>query len=150
MISKILVPVDGSRHANAAVEWASDLAVKFQARLLLLNVVIESGSGVVPDEYRDYAKIERAEVTDWDLLESLARKIVSAAERRARSRGASAVETAVEFGDPAAVILEQSKKFAADLIVMGRRGLGPLPGLFLGSVSSKVLHLADCACLTVK
>ena len=146
MISKILVPVDGSRHANAAVEWASDLAVKFQARLMLLNVVIESGSGLVPDEYREYAKIERAEVTDWDLLESLARKIVGAAERRARSRGASAVE----FGDPAAVILEQSKKFAADLIVMGRRGLGPLPGLFLGSVSSKVLHLADCACLTVK
>ena len=37
-----------------------------------------------------------------------------------------------------------------DLIVMGRRGLGDLGGLLMGSVSHKVCHLADCACLTVK
>lgn len=150
MISNILVPVDGSEHADAAVDWASDLAGKYQARLLLLHVVTERGSGLVPEEFREYAKIERAEVTDWDVLESVAQQIVNAAEQRARSRGAGAVETAVEAGNPAEVILERSKKFGADLIVMGRRGLGPLPSLFLGSVSSKVLHLADCACLTVK
>jgi nucleotide-binding universal stress UspA family protein len=150
MISSILVPVDGSAHAEAAVDWASDLASKYQARLLLLHVVAERGSGTVPDELREYARVERVEVTDWDLLESVARRIVDAAERRARSRGASSVHTAVEAGHSAEVILGQSKRCAADLIVMGRRGLGPLPGLFLGSVSSKVLHLAECACLTVK
>lgn len=150
MISKILVPVDGSAHANVAVDWASDLANKYGARLLLLHVLTERGSGVVPEELREYAKIERTEVTDWDLLESAARQILNAAEKRARTRTANSIETHVEIGHPAAVILERARNFGADLIVMGRRGLGPLPGLVLGSVSSKVLHLADCACLTVK
>jgi nucleotide-binding universal stress UspA family protein len=150
MISNILVPVDGSAHASAAVDWASDLASKYQARLLLLHIVTERGSGMVPEELREYAKIERTDVTDWDVLESVARQILDAAEARARTRGAKLVESAIEAGHPAEIILERSKKFGADLIVMGRRGLGPLPSLFLGSVSNKVLQLADCACLTVK
>jgi nucleotide-binding universal stress UspA family protein len=150
MIRKIVVPVDGSVHASLAVDWASNLAVKYQAQILLLNVLMERGSGTVPEELREYAKLERVEVTDWDIIESVGQRIVHAAEQRARSHGASAIETAVAVGNPAAVILDRSKKFGADLIVMGRRGLGPLPGLLLGSVSSKVLHLADCACLTLR
>jgi nucleotide-binding universal stress UspA family protein len=150
MIRNIVVPVDGSMHSDAAVDWASEIAAKFDARLLLLHVVTERGSGLVPEELREFAKIERVDVTDWDIMESVARRIVDAAERRARGRGAKAVETAVAAGSPAEVILDQSKKFGANLIVMGRRGLGRLPGLLLGSVSSKIVHLAECACLTVK
>jgi nucleotide-binding universal stress UspA family protein len=116
----------------------------------LLHVVTERGAGLVPEELREYAKIERAEVTDWEVFESVARQILNAAEGRARSRGAKSVESSIEAGQPAEVILERAKKLGADLIVMGRRGRGPLPSLLLGSVSSKVLQLADCACLTVK
>ena len=43
-----------------------------------------------------------------------------------------------------------SKHEKPDMIVMGRRGLSDLQGLLMGSVSHKVSHLADCACLTVK
>ena len=53
-------------------------------------------------------------------------------------------------GDPATSILRAADDEAADIIVMGRRGLGDLAGLLLGSVSHKVTHLASCACLTVK
>jgi nucleotide-binding universal stress UspA family protein len=150
MIRKIVVPVDGSVHANVAVDWACDLAIKYQAPLLLLHVITVRGSGTLPEEFREYAKMEGVEITDWDIIESEGRGIVNAAEKRAQSRGAKEIETAIAFGNPAEVILERSKKFGADLIVMGRRGLGPLPALFLGSVSSKVVHLADCACLTVR
>jgi nucleotide-binding universal stress UspA family protein len=150
MINRILVPVDGSSHAAAAVDWAGDLASKYQSRVLLLHVITERGTGVVPDELREFAKIEGMMVTDWDVLESVAGKILAAAEQRARSRGASTVETAVEVGNPAVAILERAKKFAPDLIVMGRRGLGTLPEMVLGSVSSKVLHLGECACLIVR
>jgi nucleotide-binding universal stress UspA family protein len=150
MITKILVPVDGSPHADTAVEWASALSAKFDAPLLLLHVIARWGTELSPAELRPLADVERTPVTEWDVLESLGRRIADAAAERARTRGATRIETTVELGDPAQTILEQAKTHGADLIVMGRRGLGPLPGLFLGSVSTKVLHLADCACLTVK
>ena len=55
-----------------------------------------------------------------------------------------------EEGDPARVIAEHAGLHKVDLIVMGRRGLGGLEGLLLGSVSHKVAQLAPCACLTVR
>lgn len=150
MIQTILVPVDGSTHANAAIDWAGDLAVKFQAKLIILHVVSAGRREAFPEELRDYAKLERADLAGWDLVESMAGQLVLSAEQRARARGAVAVETVIEPGNAAKVILAQASRRGADLIVMGRRGLGALPGLVLGSVSSKVLQLADCACLTVK
>jgi nucleotide-binding universal stress UspA family protein len=45
------------------------------------------------------------------------------------------------------VILETAKD--ADLVVVGKRGLNPLQRLVLGSVSSKVIHRAECDVLVV-
>jgi len=42
------------------------------------------------------------------------------------------------------------KAFGADVIVMGRRGLSDFTGFFLGSISHKVAHSADCTVVTVK
>jgi len=150
MIARILVPVDGSVHANAAVDWAADLAAKYRAGITLLHVMVKAGSGTVPEELREFARYEKITVTDRDIFEAVAEKILYAAEQRARAHGASTIETVFETGDPAAVIANFAKRLGADLIVMGRRGLGSLPGILVGSVSHKVLHLADCACLTVK
>lgn len=46
--------------------------------------------------------------------------------------------------------MAEAKRAKADLIAMGRRGLGGVKGLLLGSVSHKVSQLADCSVLTVK
>ena len=54
-----------------------------------------------------------------------------------------------EIGDPTARILETARSHDADLIVIGRRGLGPIGRLLLGSVSAKVLQLAGIPCLVV-
>ena len=150
MIKTILVPTDGSAHANAAVDWASDLAAKYDAQLILLHVVLEQRVAAFPEDLRTLAKWEKIEITDWTLAQSLAQHLVVAAATRARAHGAKHVHTLVAEGSPAKVILEQAVARKADLIVMGRRGLGGIPGLILGSISSKVLQLADCACLTVK
>jgi nucleotide-binding universal stress UspA family protein len=80
---------------------------------------------------------------------ALGERLVEDAESRAEEQGIAA-RTVVRAGDPASVILEAAKAEQADLIAMGRRGLGDLAGLLLGSVSHKVAHLAECACLTVK
>lgn len=53
-------------------------------------------------------------------------------------------------GDPTAEIIAAANDNKADVIVMGRRGIGALRGLLIGSVSHKVMQLADATCVTVQ
>jgi len=53
-------------------------------------------------------------------------------------------------GDPAEEILKAAKHYEAELIVLGARSLGTVERLVLGSVSTKVVHEADCDVLIVK
>lgn len=150
MIKTILVPTDGSEHARKAVVMGADLASKYQAKLTLLHVMRELGSGRIPESLRDYAHAENIAVTERDVLESVGGQVIREAEVLARGQGASEIRTTLEVGDPAAAILSVAKKDGADMIVMGSRGLGDLQGLLLGSVSHKVSHVSDCTCVTVK
>jgi nucleotide-binding universal stress UspA family protein len=51
---------------------------------------------------------------------------------------------------PAERLLGYAHDHGIDLIVMGRRGLGPMRGLLMGSVSVKASSLAECPVVTVK
>ncbi len=53
-------------------------------------------------------------------------------------------------GDPAEEILSTAESFGAELIVIGARSLGTVKQLVLGSVSTTVMHEADCDVLIVK
>lgn len=150
MLKTILVPTDGSPHANAAIDWAGELAARFGAGLTLLHVLPENRISSYPEEIRAFAKYEKIVMSDLEVARSLAQRVLDLAAGRARAHGASAVDTIIAEGNPAKVIVAEAARLKADLIVMGRRGLGNLEGVVLGGVSSKVLHLADCACLTVK
>jgi nucleotide-binding universal stress UspA family protein len=149
MFKSILVPVDGSTHAERATNFAANLANQYGADLILLHVLNRAGSGRVPKELEELARIEHLQVTEADMLRSVAEGILHAAEDRTLERGAKTVRTATEVGDAAKAIVAYAKDHNTDLIVMGRRGLGDLEGLLMGSVSHKVAHLATCACMTV-
>lgn len=150
MIKTILVPTDGSGHAKDAVTLAADLSQKYGAKIIVLHVMKELGSERIPDELRAYQEIEHVEVTERDLLKSVANEIVGAAAALAREKNAAEIETLIELGDPAAAILKAADSRNVDLIVMGSRGLSDLKGLLVGSVSHKVSQLSACACLMVK
>ena len=146
MIKKILVPVDGSAHSKKALEFACELAKKFESELRLLHVVqppistqtmAVGGSAVT------------TEVSREDLKE-IGRNMIEAAKQVASNHDCTKVETQIEAGLPAHHILDAAKKHDADLIVMGSRGLSDIAGLLLGSVSHKVTHLAECSCLTIR
>ena len=64
--------------------------------------------------------------------------------------GVKEVKSVFEVGSPGPALLAVAKKYDADLIVMGSRGLGPLKGLFMGSVSSYVTSHSTCPVLIVK
>ena len=151
MIKTILVAVDGSEHANKAIALASDLAKKYDARLIALHVMTQVASDRVPPELHDYQRLEHVRVTERSVLESESEQILRDAELQAQQhKGAPQVETVLRSGDAAAIILEVANDRNADLIVMGSRGLGSLKGLLLGSVSHKVGQLSQCSCMTVK
>ena len=83
-----------------------------------------------------------------ETVEAIGNLILDDAEALARSR-ATKIRRATMSGDPASCILEMANTSHASFIVMGKRGLGRLAGLLVGSVSQKVNALADCTCITV-
>ena len=173
MFKTIVCPLDGSDHANKALGLAIDLAKKYDARLLLVHVLLR---GVESAALKRFAEIEgltrtaaaelhhamgvdsRAEIAHLrdqqsissGVLVDIAEHIVGAARQEAESAGVQKVGVKVLDGDAAKRILEFAEQERADCIVMGSRGLGDIKALLLGSVSQKVTNLAPCTCIAVK
>jgi len=148
MIKNILVAVDGSTHAKKAVSYAADLAMKYDAKVHLLHVISEAK---VPEGLDKFIEVERIkDPPEKVLLKKVGDAIIEAGQEEARQKGLKDVKSSVALGDPAEKILDYAKDNGVDMIIMGSRGLGGVKGLFLGSVSSKVCHLADNTCVTVK
>ncbi len=146
MIRKILVPIDGSDHAFKALDLASEMAIKHDASMLLLHAVSDRK---LTEPQRRFAEVEHIEGSlDQAQFTIAEQQLMISARHRALKAGVREVDTMVEPGDPARVIIEHAGN--VDVIVMGRRGLGPIEGLLQGSVSQKVNQRADAACLTVK
>ena len=142
----IVVPTDGSVNSKRALEHAVLLATSMQASITLgyvANIVsvisnfdqIPNASGYVTEQVALDMEEEGKGV-----LEEFSKEIPQDVE----------VKSVFEVGSPGPAVLSVAKKYEADLIVMGSRGLGPLKGLFMGSVSSYVVTHAPCPVLIVK
>lgn len=160
MIQNILVPVDGSAHADRAVELAADLADKYGGRLVLMHVLL---SGHVPDEIRQLSDKPGGEEPPMavgagyveaslprDVLTDIAEKLLERARETAEGRGVTEVETCWRAGSVTERILEVAEESGVDTVVLGSRGLSDLKGLLVGSVSHKIAHLFDGNVITVK
>lgn len=147
----LLIAVDGSEHSHRACELAGDIASHYSSHVVLLHVVHEP-RGSVPVGVEEYERLEHVRVTERDLLESAGNRVLMNAERQARTSGATEVRRLLEFGHPAEIIIKYSKEhlFPGDAIVMGRRGLGDVASLVLGSISHRVTNAADSTVITVE
>jgi nucleotide-binding universal stress UspA family protein len=150
MIKRILVATDGSSHASSALDAAADIAKACNAEVTVAHVMRRAGSGRVPEELRSLAELEHIEITEQQMLQSVGEEIARNAAQRLRAAGVTRVNTRVEVGSPADKIVAIAHDINADLIAIGRRGLGGLGSTLLGSVSLKVMQTADVPCLTVK
>jgi nucleotide-binding universal stress UspA family protein len=146
---KLLVATDGSDSAAIALVAAGALAAKLGAEVVVVTVVDSPGDDLVPAELQDLARAENVRLTGFDLSMQAAQQIVDKAALKLQALGAGKVTTRVETGDPATQLVELARRDKADLIVIGRRGLGRIGGLLLGSVSYKVLQTAHVPCLVV-
>lgn len=137
MYQRILVAVDGSDGSAAALNQAENLARTFGSRLLLLHA------------YHDPSDI----VGSSDYSIALAKRMKKGQEVLDRM-GTGIVDLEVEEhlveGPDAEAIVKAAKAHAADLIVIGSRGLGLVAGALLGSVSRRVCRQAPCSVLVVR
>jgi nucleotide-binding universal stress UspA family protein len=151
MPGKILVAIDGSEHAWKAVELAADLARARDAEVIVLHVVPFEP---LPESLVAFARAENIRLEEVEARQGAARMLGDAltreAERRLAEKGVTRRQSLVLEGGPASTILATASDEAVDMIVLGSRGRSPVAGAFLGSVSHKVAHLADCTCIVVK
>lgn len=143
MFSKILVAVDGSQCAEKALKSAVDLAKKYNAKLILIHVVLRQ-LAVAPSQ----AGVIATSVFVKE-MEVEGKEIITKAEAFVKTEG---VECACKMiqGVPAEEIVKTARDEGVDLIVMGSRGLTEVRAFLLGSVSDKVSHHAKCPTLIVK
>jgi nucleotide-binding universal stress UspA family protein len=141
MLSRILVPVDGSDNSLRALDYAIFLAKSTAARVTAMHV-IESP----PTIY-----IESQKLLDDIMVKyrTESGKILDRCKQIAEKSGVK-IETVIAEGDAASNITGYTQKQGFDLIVIGSRGLGKFKEMVLGSVSNKVLHHSKASVLIVK
>ncbi len=158
----LLVPVDGSVHAQKALQVACDLAEKYGGRIVLLHILARhkkaadlldlAVAGHFEPKLRSALKLaadKQADVPE-SVLMLIGQKILEQAETRSTRRGIETEILPVDDGDPAASILLAQDRTKANTIVMGCRGVGTTEDETFGSVSRRVFAKASCTCLSVK
>ncbi len=143
---KILVPYDGSDHAKKALQQALDLAEASGGAVCIASVcnIVSVMSNF------DQVSIAEGCLTS-QLSEDLERQCrEDLKEAMAMVPEGVKAEERFEVGSPGPVLLQLADELGCDLVVMGSRGLGPLKGIFMGSVSSYLVSRAKCPVLIVK
>jgi nucleotide-binding universal stress UspA family protein len=136
MFARILVPLDGSERAERALAVAGRLARASHGLVILLRVVND-----IPDTSALLATAPLPHADYLDRDEREARQYLDAVVSAAPLRGVR-VETRVEFGISAEIILDSASAFHADAIVLCSHGRTGLTRWALGSVAQQIVRRA--------
>ncbi|MEO6798051.1 MAG: universal stress protein [Candidatus Dormibacter sp.] len=146
MFHRIVVGVDGSAHAAAALKQAIDIARTQRASLTLItawqrfnNVYEGVGMGLAP------AISDAPALTD--AIKADERSVLDAA--KATVPADLSVQANLVEGHPTQVILEAVQSGAHDLVAIGSRGRGGISALLLGSVSHSLIQHSPVPVLVV-
>jgi nucleotide-binding universal stress UspA family protein len=135
---KILLAVDGSENSGRAVKYIASLPAQGQ------TITVDVLNVQEPISFSEL--IARAPGVDQEQLrtahETAGRRIVDAALAMLKDAGIKRMGH-VRTGAPAAEIARFSTEAHANQIVLGMRGNGGIETLVLGSVATKVIHLAQ-------
>lgn len=127
---RILVPVDESLHSRRVIEFIShrETLLGTTPEIELVNVQYSVPETII--------HLFGMEAVKQYYLEAGKKVFDELGPEALRRRG---VTERVLYGDIGKTLAEEAEVFKADLIVMGTRGLNPVKGLLLGSVSNDLL-----------
>jgi predicted unusual protein kinase regulating ubiquinone biosynthesis (AarF/ABC1/UbiB family)/nucleotide-binding universal stress UspA family protein len=126
-LARILVATDRSATADQAVRWAAELANRYAAELVVLQVIVPAASAAA-DQTLDEAKAARADVA----LQILAKEVAGS-----RGRGKVVVDA-----DPAHAILRAIDAERADAVVVGNVGMAGRKQFLLANIPNRISHNA--------
>src|SRR5262249_16249590 len=140
-VRSILCPLDFSEHSHAALQYAAEVARRFEAHLTLLHVIepvlYPVAYGLPPVWSGDYESVARESAT-------------KALHQLAASLSGLKPAQKVDVGAASQRICELAKADGHDLIVLATHGYTGLKHVFMGSTAERVVRHAGCAVLVVK
>lgn len=137
MISKILVPTDGSKAAQKAAKYAVDLAKQLGASVIVMSVI---------DKRSFVGQTVPAAKTPRHLIEPLEDYLREAAEgytgviKKLCDKNAVRSKIVITVGHPVEDIVKEAARSRVDMIILGPRGKSPFAAAVLGSVTYGVIH----------
>jgi nucleotide-binding universal stress UspA family protein len=142
---KILVGIDESPHAEAALEFVKQMKWPEGTQISLFSALQPLISSYAMVELPVPATVEDATRE----IQQIRQETTARLERGLRDRGFKS-EAHIVTGDPRTELVEAAKNQNADLLVVGSHGRTGLTKLLLGSVASYVVTHAPCSVLVVK
>ncbi len=136
--SKILVPLDGSKFSEKALQRACKMVKALDAKIILLYVVEKSPTLSILDR-KEYL----------ELLRKFGTNTLKKANDDVLKEGINA-KIILKEGNIITEIEKTVKAEKCDLVIVGSKGLGSVTKLLLGSVSSKLAQSSSCSLLIVK
>jgi nucleotide-binding universal stress UspA family protein len=149
-IGPVLVALDGSSHAEAALDPAITLACEIGSALHLLEVVVpkvpvqfgpEFGPGYVYESY----ETEKDLTAQGEEADHYLEKV----QKYVRGQGLICIRN-VQQGDPASVIIDYARQIQASLIVMATHARGRIGQVLLGSVAAEVVRQSHLPVMMVR
>jgi nucleotide-binding universal stress UspA family protein len=142
MTGRIVVGIDGSQPSGNALEWAVARARLGGERLELVNAY-----SIAPAfDFYGFHGLAASQPVDWFIESS--QQVLDAAAARVRELAPELTCTVTsKVGHPANMLAQASE--GADTLVVGRRGLGSVASVLLGSVSNQLTTQANCPVVVV-
>jgi nucleotide-binding universal stress UspA family protein len=140
---KILLAIDGSAASQAAVDSIAKRPLNDDTQILILKVyekdyvpaTMPGTIGTVTFHEDERHPSQNAAV----------KATTDAAKKIQEAHPNIELEQVQVEGVAKKVIIDEAKKFNADLIVLGSKGHGALEGFFMGSVSMAIVQHAPCS-----
>ena len=133
----ILVPLDGSKDSVRGLEKAISIAKESDAKITGINVVTVAPT--LASTVINYKKF----------LTKKGEKILDSAKKNCEKKEVK-FASKIQYGSPAARIIESAEKGKFDVVVIGSRGIGGIKGAILGSVANTVVNKSKVSVLVVK
>jgi nucleotide-binding universal stress UspA family protein len=145
LLTKALLPLDGSEVGEAALPYVEELAVGLRTEVTLLQVVELKyvATGAQPWDYVPYRP-------EWlEAMEQSARAYLAGIEQRLKAKGIVA-NSRIESGASADRIMDVAEHIGADFIAMSTHGRSGVARWAFGSVADRLVHSGKIPLILVR